>query len=284
MQKHLRFLAGAVLAAGLASPVLAQDETQPDAGTVVATVNGTDITLGHMIAALASLPEQYQQLPDQTLYDGILEQLIQQSALSQSFTGDLPPRVIVQLENEERSLRAGEAIEQALDGAVSEEDIQAAYDAEYGAMDPQEEYNASHILVETEGEALAIKEAIEGGADFAETAREKSTGPSGPNGGELGWFGTGMMVAPFEAATIALEVGEVSDPVQTQFGWHIIKLNETRMAEIPQIDAVRGELMATLRREAIDEVIKASTEGAEIVLPEGQVIDAALLRQLDLLN
>jgi peptidyl-prolyl cis-trans isomerase C len=192
--------------------------------------------------------------------------------------------VIVQLENEERSLRAGEAIEQALDGAVSEEDIQAAYDAEYGAMDPQEEYNASHILVETEEEAIAVKETIEGGADFAEIAREKSTGPSGPNGGELGWFGTGMMVAPFEAATIALEVGEISDPVQTQFGWHIIKLNETRMAEIPQIDAVRDELTATLRREAIDQIITSSTKGAEIVLPEGQVIDAALLRQLDLLN
>lgn len=284
MQKHLEFLAGAVLAAGLSGPAFAQDTAQPDAGTVVATVNGTEITLGHMIVALASLPEQYQQLPDQTLYDGILEQLIQQSALAQSFTGELPPRVVLQLDNEERSLRAGEAIEIALDGAVSEADIQAAYDAEYGAMDPQEEYNASHILVETEEEAIAVKETIEGGADFAETAREKSTGPSGPNGGELGWFGTGMMVAPFEAATIALEVGEISDPVQTQFGWHIIKLNETRMAEIPQIDAVRDDLAATLRRDAIEGIIKSATEEADVVLPEGQDIDAALLRQLDLVD
>lgn len=280
MRKQLKFLAGAVLSAGLASPVPAQDGAQPDAATVVATVNGTEITLGHMIAALASLPDQYQQLPDQTLYDGILEQLIQQSALSQSFTGVLPPRVVLQLENEERSLRAGEAIEQALEGAVSDADIQAAYDA----MDPQEEYNASHILVETEEEAIAVKETIDGGADFAEIAREKSTGPSGPSGGELGWFGTGMMVAPFEAATIALEVGEISDPVQTQFGWHIIKLNETRMAEIPQFDAVRDELTTTLQRDAIEKMIKSSTESADVVLPEGQNLDAALLRQLDLLD
>lgn len=284
MQKHLRILACMLVAASLQTPLLAQDAAEPSAETVVATVNGVEIKLGHMIAARASLPQQYQQLPDAALFDGILEQLIQQSALSQSFTGELPARVKMSLENEERSLRAGEAIELALADAVTEEDIQTAYDAQYGNADPQEEYNASHILVATEEEAIAVKEKIDGGADFAATAREESTGPSGPNGGELGWFGTGMMVPEFEAATISLSEGEVSEPIQTQFGWHVIKLNGTRQAEIPTLENVREEITGELRRVAVQEMIENSTDGVDIVLPEGQDLDPALLRQLDLLD
>lgn len=284
MQKHLRILACTLVAAWLQTPLLAQDAAEPSAETVVATVNGVEIKLGHMIAARASLPQQYQQLPDAALFDGILEQLIQQSALSQSFTGELPARVKMSLENEERSLRAGEAIELALADAVTEEDIQTAYDAQYGNADPQEEYNASHILVATEEEAIAVKEKIDGGADFAATAREESTGPSGPNGGELGWFGTGMMVPEFEAATISLSEGEVSEPIQTQFGWHVIKLNGTRQAEIPTLENVREEITGELRRVAVQEMIENSTDGVDIVLPEGQDLDPALLRQLDLLD
>ncbi len=284
MQKHLRILACTLVAASFQTPLLAQDAAEPSAETVVATVNGVEIKLGHMIAARASLPQQYQQLPDAALFDGILEQLIQQSALSQSFTGELPARVKMSLENEERSLRAGEAIELALADAVTEEDIQTAYDAQYGNADPQEEYNASHILVATEEEAIAVKEKIDGGADFAATAREESTGPSGPNGGELGWFGTGMMVPEFEAATISLSEGEVSEPIQTQFGWHVIKLNGTRQAEIPTLENVREEITGELRRVAVQEMIENSTDGVDIVLPEGQDLDPALLRQLDLLD
>ena len=264
MQKHLRILAGTLVAASLQTPLLAQDATEPSAETVVATVNGVEIKLGHMIAARASLPQQYQQLPDAALFDGILEQLIQQSALSQSFTGELPARVKMSLENEERSLRAGEAIELALADAVTEEDIQTAYDAQYGNADPQEEYNASHILVATEEEAIAVKEKI--------------------NGGELGWFGTGMMVPEFEAATISMSEGEVSEPIQTQFGWHVIKLNGTRQAEIPTLENVREEITGELRRVAVQEMIENSTDGVDIVLPEGQDLDPALLRQLDLLD
>ena len=74
-------------------------------------------------------------------------------------------------------------------------------------------------------EAKAIVEELKGGADFAATAREKSTGPSGPGGGSLGWFGAGAMVPEFETAVAAMEAGDISDPVQTQFGWHVIKLN-----------------------------------------------------------
>ncbi len=284
MQKHLKFLSGIVLAAGLSTSAFAQEASTADASTIVASVNGTDITLGHMIIALASLPEQYQQLPDQTLYDGILEQLVQQTVLAQSYTEEMPARVKLALENEERSLRAGEAIEKLLVGAVSEEDVVAAYEAEIAGFEPKEEFRASHILVETEEEAATVKTDIDNGADFAEVAREKSTGPTGANGGDLGWFGTGQMVPAFEAAVISLEEGEVSSPVQTQFGWHVIKLNETRSTQPPSIDERREELTAGLQRAEIQKILDGATEEADVEVPEGQEIDASLLRNLELLD
>ena len=284
MRKHFKFLAGAVLAAGLAAPVYAQDAEAPTAETVVATVNGTEITLGHMIVAMASLPEQYQQYDAQTLYEGILEQLVQQTILAQDYSEDIPLRAKLALENEERSLRAGETIENLLEGAVTEDDIVAAYEAEIAGFEAAEEFNASHILVETEEEALAIIAELESGADFAEVAREKSTGPSGPGGGSLGWFGLGQMVPPFEAATIALEAGEVSDPVQTQFGWHVILLNEARSTQPPTLDSLREQITAQLQREEIQGILQASTESAEITIPTDQEIDPQLIKDLTLLD
>lgn len=283
MQKHLTFLAAALFATQMGGPLVAQDTAEVSPDTIVATVNGQDITLGHMIAARATLPEQFDSAAPQDLYNGILQQLIQQTALAQRIE-NLPPLVALTLENEERSLKAGEAVEAALALAVTDEDLQAAYDAQFANVDPQEEYNASHILVETEEEALAVKEEIDGGAEFAAVAREKSTGPSGPNGGELGWFGTGMMVPDFEAAVIALEVGEVSAPVQTQFGWHVITLNDARKQAVPTLDEVREELLAALRNEAARGIITSAPDGQDVVIPEIEGLDPAILTQRALLD
>lgn len=283
MQKHLRILAVTLCCTGLISPANAQENETVSRDTVLATVNGQDITVGHLIAARATLPEQYNQLPAETLFDGILLQLIQQTALAQTVE-TLPPLVSLTLENEERSLRAGEAVERKLEGAVTEEDLQAAYEESIADFEPEEEYNASHILVETEEEAIAVKETLEEGADFAVTAREKSTGPSGPSGGELGWFGTGMMVPPFEAATIALDVGEISEPVQTQFGWHVIKLNDTRKKTPPTLDESRQALMRELRTAAATEIITAAGENADVVRPDIEGLTPDIINRRDLLE
>ncbi|WP_299672361.1 peptidylprolyl isomerase [uncultured Roseobacter sp.] len=287
MTNHLRRLASAALVASLATVSLAQDQTEadaPDAETIVATVNGVEITLGHMIAARATLPEQYQQLDDKVLFDGILEQLVQQSALAQTLEGEAPLRITKALENEERSLMAGEVVEGVLRDAITEDALKELYDRQFGDIDPEEEYNASHILVKTEEEAIAVKETIDGGADFAATARDKSIGPSGPNGGELGWFSSGMMVPGFEAAAIALSAGEVSDPVETQFGWHIIKLNETRQAEIPSLEDVRADLTQELSQIKAQEAIRSATESADVQVRADVEIDPAILKQTDLLD
>lgn len=282
MQKSLTFLAPFVVAASLSLPAMAQEEVKAD--TVVATVNGTEITVGHMIIARATLPEQYQQLPPEVLFKGILDQLVQQTALEQSFEGDVPARVALSLENERRQLIAGEVIEKAMAADISAEDLAAAYEEEYGSAEPTEEFNASHILVETEEDALAVKAEIDGGADFAETAKEKSTGPSGPSGGSLGWFGPGMMVPAFETAVQDLEVGAVSMPIETQFGWHIIKLEDKRLKDAPALESVKEELELQLRQVKAQEKITEMTDAADVDRSAADAIDPSVLTNLGLLE
>lgn len=278
MTKSRGLLAGA-LALAVAFPALAQDE--PSAETVLATVNGVDITLGHVIVMRARLPEQYQSMPDDVLYAGLLDQLIQQTALSGGLDGQLSRGAELALENERRAFLAGEALNALADAAVTEDAIAGLYAERFTGAEPSEEYNAAHILVATEEEAAAIKAELDGGADFGELARTRSTGPSGPNAGDLGWFGKGMMVEPFETAVLALSPGEVSGPVETQFGWHIIRLNEVRMKEAPPLEAVRDEIATELKRTAIDAAIAQATEEAEVVRND-EGLDPAVIRNFEL--
>lgn len=260
----------------LGLPGTASAEGHASADTVVATVNGTDITLGHMVVLRQRLPQQYQQLPPDVLFDGLLDQLVQQTLLGDQVE-DLSSVSQIQLDNEERALRAAEEVRRVVNEAMTDEAIQTAYDELYGNAEPETEYNASHILVETEEDAAALVTDLEGGADFAELAMEKSTGPSGPRGGELGWFGAGAMVPPFEEAVVALEVGAVSAPVQTQFGWHVIKLNETRIKDAPSLEQVQGELRENVQAQAIEARIETLTETADITRADLEGIDPTIL-------
>ena len=159
----------------LAAPMV----TAQSASDVVATVNGTDITLGEMIIARTQLPPEYAQLPDEVLFDGILQQLVQQQLLADALE-EVPARLDIALKNEARALRANEEVANIATDAVTDEALQAAYDARFAEAQPTTEWNASHILVETEERAAElVEEARADGADFAELAKEHSTGPSG---------------------------------------------------------------------------------------------------------
>lgn len=282
MSNLLTKLSAGAFALMLAVPAQAQDALTAD--SVVATINGTEITLGHMLMVRAGLPEQYQQLPDDVLWDGILDQIVQQTVLGQTLEGEESRRIAIALDNERRALRAAEVIEGIVDEAVTDDTVQAFYAQSFLQGEPTQEFNASHILVETEEAAAAIVEELESGADFAEVAREKSTGPSGPNGGELGWFGPGMMVPEFQAAVEAMEVGAISAPVQTQFGWHVIKLNETRNQEAPALDAVRGDIETQLSQMAVGQQIDALTQAATITRTAKEDVDTSVLSNLDLIE
>ena len=282
MSKLITKMSAGAVALMLALPAQAQDTL--DADSVVATVNGTEITLGHMLMVRASLPEQYAQLPNDVLWDGILDQIVQQTVLSQEKGEEESRRIELALENERRALEAAQVIERIVNIGVTDEAIQEVYNETYIAGEPTEEFNASHILVASQEEAVAIVNELEGGADFAEVAQEKSTGPSGPNGGQLGWFGPGMMVPEFQAAVESLEVGEVSAPVQTQFGWHVIILNEKRNQEAPPLEEVRAEIENQLSQSIVSQEIEALTEQATVKRTDKADVDTMILNNVDLLD
>ena len=261
--------AAALLPAALPLPALAEAHD-----TVVATVNGTDITGADLRAAAAALPQQFQALPPDQLLEGLVEQLVRQQAVIDA-DGEETPEIAAQVDALRRNLVAQAAVEAHLADAVSEEEIQAAYEAATEDFEPAPEYRASHILVETEEEAQAVAAELEGGADFAELARERSTGPTGPRGGDLGWFGEGQMVPEFEEAVKALEPGAVSAPVQTQFGWHVIQLAEIRDSTPPAIEEVRGGLEETLRAGAVQSYVDGVLAEAEVTRTPSEEIDAA---------
>lgn len=253
-----------------------------DADTVVATVGGTEITVGHLIVAKATLPDRFRQMPNDMLLPGLIDQLVQQVALAQSLE-DISPATELTIENQRTGLLAGEALGRVVAQAVTEEAIREAYDAAYADAAPSREYNASHILVETEEEAASLIEQLGNGADFATLAQEHSTGPSGPRGGALGWFDPAQMVPPFAAAVTALEPGEISPPVQTEFGWHVVLLNETRLTEAPALEAVRGELAEQVRSAAMDAHIAAVLDQTEVTRPAIE-LDPSVLDELSLVE
>ena len=241
-----------------------------DPSTVLARVNGTEITEGDLSAV--PLPQTTAPSDDEQRAQA-LAQLIE--LLSVSTAGEKEGIADEAFERRMGLLRArqlaGLYLERSVAPQLTDEALRARYEAEVGAAEPTKEIRASHILVETEEEAQAIIEELKGGADFAELAKEKSTGPSGPNGGDLGFFGPGRMVPAFDAAARALEVGVITEaPVQTQFGFHVIKVTDSRDIQPPAFEAVREQLQNLVSRELEIEAVRKAREAAEIeIVDEG---------------
>ena len=261
--------------------LFAQEDLTAD--TVIATVDGAEITLGHMMIVRESLPEQYQKFPDDQLFTGILEQLIQQTILATIDDGPDSLRTQFTLENDRRLMRASNAVDAISAEAVTEDAIQAAYQEQYDGSELGNEFNASHILVETEESALNIIAKAKEGTDFSNLAKEFSTGPSGPSGGQLGWFGPGMMVPPFEEAVVTMEKGQVSGPVKTNFGWHVIKLNDLRSLSAPELESVRQDISVKLQRDAVAAKVTEIQSLADIIMADTTEIDPAILNDTSLL-
>ena len=294
MRKSVTLAAILAFSTALTSfPVIAQDAVPAEkpapvapeggAAAVVATVNGTDITLGHMIVLRENLPAQYQALPDDILFKGILDQLVQQTALSQGMDGKETLRDTLAMENDKRGYLSGVSLQAVAGTAVTDAELQKAYDTKFADLAETKEYNAAHILVKTEEEAKALKTQLDDGADFATLAQESSTDGAAANGGDLGWFSDGMMVKPFQDAVFAMEVGAISDPLETQFGWHLIQLKETRIKSAPTLDDMREELAGEIEQAALEAHIKAIVDTAKIDRP-GEAFDPALLRDQSLLE
>ncbi len=284
MPSFFRSAALAILIGGVSLPAIT--ETRADADTVLARVGETEITLGHAIALRGQLPPQFQQIPPETLFPAIVEQLIDQELLRQSGTDELGRRDRLMLDNEVRNFISNAAMTAALADLVTEEAIASAYEAfaaEFAEGEPETEYNAAHILVETEEEIAAVVARLEAGEDFADVAREVSRDGSAAQGGDLGWFGAGVMIAPFEQAVMALEPGQVSGPVQTRFGWHVVRLIDSRVASVPPLEEVREQLLSELQQEAAQAVMAELRAGTDVEnLSDG--VDPALLGDATLLD
>ena len=142
------------------------------------------------------------------------------------------------------------------------------YDEQFGNYTGTE-YKASHILVKTEEEASALITELAEGADFAELAKEHSTGPTGPKGGDLGWFDADQMVPAFSEAVKGMEKGAYSkEPVNTQFGWHVILLQDTREAEPPTFEEVKPQLATQLQQQAVARYVAELRQNAKVELNE----------------
>ncbi|MEO1532654.1 MAG: peptidylprolyl isomerase [Pseudomonadota bacterium] len=283
--------AGAALAqdqSGGEAAETAAEEAAPEASAmdVVATVGDKSIRLGDVITLRRGLPQQYQQLPDEILGRGLIDQLIDQTLLAdKALEEGINDRASVQfqLENQMRAVLAEAYMRAAVEERVNEEAIRAEYDARYADVEPETEVRAAHILVETEEQAAALKEELDGGADFAALAAEHGTDGTAQRGGDLGYFVKNDMVQPFAEAAFALEPGTVSDPVQTQFGWHLISLMDKRPRAAPAFEAVAGEIAQELVQEAQRAVVAELREGAEVAVTEPGP-PAGAFRNDDLLN
>ena len=278
--KAVGFCAALAFGAVFAQPTFAQD---PTADTVLATVNGVNITLGDVIVTRDGLPDQYKNLADDVLFKGIVDQLVQQEALMQSLGEKLTKKDTIALVDQRRNYLSNVALAAGIADAVTDAAVQTAYDAQYKNASPSLEYHAAHILVDSEDKAKKLLAEILGGAVFGDVAKANSSDGSAASGGDLGWFGTGAMVKPFEDAVIAAKVGEVVGPVKTDFGWHLIRVSETRNAALPELAAVRDVLASQIQKDAVAAFIADVTAKATITRTE-TVIDPALIKDLTLLD
>lgn len=266
-----------------AAPATAASAADLTADTVLATVNGVNITLGDVIVTRAGLSGQYQTLPDDQLLKGILNQLVQQEALKQALGDKISKKQTIAIENLKRNYLSNDVLLAGIKDAVAEPAIQKAYDAKYKDMAPELEYHASHILVDSEDKAKELLAEIEGGKPFADVAKANSKDGSAASGGDLGWFGKGAMVKPFEDAVLTATVGKVVGPIKTDFGWHLILVTETRNKSAPALADVHDQIAQEVQKAAIDVFIKSVTDKATITRTDAG-IDPAVIKDTTLLD
>lgn len=202
----------------------------------------------------------------------LIEELVQREVLMQDALKkqiDKSPEFVERMATIKSSLLSQMALQNYMQSnPVTDEEIRAEYDAKMGSAGT--EYKARHILVKSEDEAKQLIEELNNGADFAELAKSKSTGPSGPQGGDLGWFGPGQMVAPFSEAVIALENGKFTgEPVKTQFGWHVILREDSRSQTPPPFEAVKEQIRPMLQNQKVQKLMEDLRNQAkvEILIP-----------------
>ncbi len=289
--------AGLVLATGLSglllTPAMAQDAapakpaeaapapTAVDPNAVVATVNGKPVTEADLALAEGELSKQFAQLSPErrraaALSAAIEIKVLAAKAVADGFDKD-PDFQRRAAFLQERALH-GEMVEKEVVGKITDADVRARYDKEIADTPPVNEVHARHILVKTKEEAQAIIKELDGGAKFEDLANKHTADPSGKtNGGDLGYFAPGQMVPEFDKAAQALAVGTYTkEPVQTQFGWHVIKVEDKRAQQPPAFEQVKDQARSAVIRDRYFALVKELRGAAKVDIP-----DPALKKAVD---
>ncbi|MEL6750528.1 MAG: peptidylprolyl isomerase [Pseudomonadota bacterium] len=260
----------AIIAALVLTTSLTFSAFAQDADAVVAKVGDREITNADLDVAATALAQQVANAPEAERRARVLDSLIDIHVLAGKAKADgladdaATKRRIDLLTN--RALHNA-YFDATIRSKITDEELQARYDTEVASVTPEKEVKARHILVETEEAAKAIITELDGGADFEALAKEKSTGPSGPQGGDLGFFGKGRMVPDFEVAAFRLEPGTYTkEPVKTQFGFHVIKVDEVRDVALPTFDQAKDQLRQIVLAEKYAEAIKSAREAAGVTI------------------
>ena len=272
-------LGALALLAALALPlVLGLRAGAQDADQVVARVNGTDIKASDVALAEEDIGSNLSQIPPESRREYLTSYLTDMNLVAKAAEG----RKLADGDEFKRRLAYYRSkilmdllLQSEAKAAVSDGAMHQLYDEASRQMTGQQEVRARHILVKTEDEAKAIIVELKNGADFAELAKQKSTDPGAAEGGDLGYFPKDEMVPEFADAAFKLEKGQISEPVHTRFGWHVIKVEDKRERQVPAFDQVRDQLATHLVRKAQAELITKLRADAKVERLEQPVAQPA---------
>ena len=263
--------------------IYSQDNLSAD--TPFLEVNGKIIKFGSAIIAFSKIQQSNINFDQKTIFSQIVQQLVNEELLSQKIEKE-NQLTLLALEHEKRSAKAAQMVSKILKNFPSDELVNSAYQNLTDQLKGSLEYNASHILVKEEDQAKNILKNLNAGEDFEDLAKKHSVGPTAKNGGKLNWFDLSTMVPEFSTALMVLSEGDISQPVKTKFGWHVIKLNETREKKIPGLEKVRPQLVQSLRQRKINDYLNSLSENSEINflgqnINPNQITNLELLEKLD---
>ena len=254
-----------VLALGLAAPVVAQDAVKDD--KVIAIVNGHEIKVSEVQMATDDIIGQLPDLPPKLRFPIVVEYLIERHLLAQYAVKE----GIADTEEYKRRLALYQAkalrdayFFQKIRPMVTEEEMKAVYDEEAAKLQQTERVRARHILVGTEQEAKDILARLGKGEKFEDIAKQFSLDGSKDYGGDLGYFTAPEMVQEFSTATFALKVGETSKPVKTDFGWHIIRLDDRKQGAAQPFDQVKSAIRNVLLRKKVTETMQKIRSASQV--------------------
>ena len=272
-------LAALAVLCWLAVPAAAQT---PPAGAdpVVVRVDGAEIHASDVQDAMQGLPGDYRNMPPQALYPALLEQLIDRKAvgvLARKQGLERDPEVQHDMARAQEEALQSALFHREIGPLVSDAAVRARYDHDIAGKPGEPEVHARHILVANEADATAIIAEIKKGGDFAAIAKARSSDPGGAQGGDLGWFKKGDMLPEFSEVAFALKPGEIAPkPVQTRYGWHVIKVEERRIAPPPSFEQAREELRNQMIQESVQKLVATARAGVKVEKfnPDGSPVRA----------